>query len=78
MKFSHWNDEGLACYIRQAELIKVDIQCTYKGGSVSKFVVESTQPLNEYELKYVTDEGPFGFYVKEIGTHKYEITAYTQ
>lgn len=77
MKFSHWNGDE-ARFIRQGSLVKIkSMEHLPRRASMRKFTVESSEELDEYELREVTDYGPLGFEVKDLGNFKYEVVAYT-
>ena len=87
--FKGWEDAAgtIAKYEQDGMGFKVRSTRTLHTPSRSCFDVISSKPLGEEELKEFTDDGPFGFRIKEAPlsdisvekgfTHAYDITAYT-
>lgn len=76
MKFLRWNGDE-AWFIRQGELVKIISIRTRNSSSIKEFSVKSTHPLNEFELREVTDQGPFGFDYEDLGNNQYNVVALT-
>ena len=87
--FKGWEDSAgtIAKYEQDGLSFKVRSTRIYHGYSINRFEVLSSKPLGEEELKEFTDDGPFGFRIKEAPlsdisvekgfTHAYDIEAYT-
>lgn len=66
MKFLRWktpNEYKTAIYLIDGKEAEITSKCTYRGHSILRYNVISSVPLTNGQLKQITDDGPFGFFV---------------